>query len=203
MSLWVLEVFPNICLNAYRVLQVWHNHYLSLLSADQRSISHNLKAWVANRNLYEHALMNVQTTHEGGLHVAELKSTNCLQIHSVMAGSVIVLEGTVVWKFPALSLCQDLCFFTVLCYFPHFQLQLCIHLIPSYVRKHQKSWDSRLYSQEKFRSNACQWLYRFTEEETSETLIMERSERWRGGALMSKCGTVAITAALVVFTASA
>lgn len=38
-----------------------------------------------------------------------------------------------------LSLCQDCCLFTVLCYFPHVQLQLCVHLIPSDVRKHQQS----------------------------------------------------------------
>lgn len=48
------------------------------------------------------------TTHEGGLHVAALKSTNCLQICSVKTGCSVGgvggWGGTVVWKFPALSL---------------------------------------------------------------------------------------------------
>lgn len=103
------------------------------------------------------------TTHEGGLRVAELKSTNCLQICSVKTGcSVCVWGGGALWSENSqLSLCQDCCLFAVLCYFPHVQLQLCIHLIPSYVRKHQQSSDSRRDPQEKFASNAWQRLYRF------------------------------------------
>lgn len=60
-----------------------------------------LKWWIQP---HEHALMNVPVTHEGGLRITKLKRIECQQIHPLVAGSITVSEGTVVWKFPDLPL---------------------------------------------------------------------------------------------------
>lgn len=60
--------------------------------------------------LYDHALMNIPISHEGGLRVAKLKSTLSQQIHPLMAGSVTVSEGTVVTALPLPGLRLFRCF---------------------------------------------------------------------------------------------
>lgn len=63
---------------------------------------------------YDHALMNVPISHEGGLRVAKLKSTESQQIYPLMAGSVTVSEGTVVTALPGLRLFHCFVLFSTL-----------------------------------------------------------------------------------------
>lgn len=71
--------------------------FFSLPSADKRSIWHWTLKWIQT---YDRALMNVPITHEGGLCVAKLKSSESQQSHPLMSGSATVSEGTAVTALP-------------------------------------------------------------------------------------------------------
>lgn len=98
---------------------------------------------------------------------------------------VMGLECTVVWKSPALPLPRTLLLhcFVLFSTLGVNRLQLCAHLSPNYAKRHQESWNSRLWTQEKFMSGLTMALRRRNLRDPGCRKVNWQGAKGRGGFL--------------------
>lgn len=112
-------------------------------------------------------------------------SCNPTNVHRRMHPFVMGLECTAVWKSPALPLPRTLLLhcFVLFSTLGVNRLQLCAHLSPNYAKRHQESWNSRLWTQEKFMSGLTMALRRRNLRDPGCRKVNWQGAKGRGGFL--------------------